>query len=70
MADAVIIVDGAILTAETDSALAGVMVTTVHAGGSIFAWVEFFGTELDLLFTEGSYIVSKVERLSKLPRHS
>ncbi len=54
MADAVVIVDGAVFAAETQGALTGVMISTIDASGAIFARVEFFGTELNLLVTVGS----------------
>ncbi len=49
MANAVVIVDGAILSAEAEGALARVMVAQVDTGGTVLARIEIFGAELNLL---------------------
>ena len=49
MANAVVIVDGAILSAEAEGALARVMVAQVDTGGAVLARIEIFGAELNLL---------------------
>ena len=49
VANAVVIVDGAILSAEAEGALARVMVAQVDTGGAVLARIEIFGAELNLL---------------------
>lgn len=55
MVDAVIVVDGAVLAAETGRAHARVVVAAVHAGGAVAARIELLGAELDLLVTVSSW---------------
>lgn len=50
MVDTVVVIKCTIFTAETKGALASVVITAVQASGTIFARIEFFGAELDLLF--------------------
>lgn len=49
--NAVVVIDGAIFTAETQSALATVVITTVDASRAIFARIKFLRAKLDFLFT-------------------
>lgn len=52
MADAVIIVDCAVLAAEAKCALTPVAVAFVNAGRAVFAWVKLLGAELDLFLAK------------------
>lgn len=54
VADAVVVIDGAVFTAETQGALTAVMIAAVDASSAVFTRVEFFGTELNLLVAIGS----------------
>ena len=63
--DAVIVVDGAVLAAETGRAHARVVVAAVHAGGAVAARIELLGAELDLLVTVSSW--SRREGETQIP---
>lgn len=54
MIDAIVVVDGTILSAETQRALTDVTVAAVGTSGAIFARIEFFGAELNFLFAKVS----------------
>lgn len=57
MVNAIIVVDCAILSAETQCALADVVVTTVCACGAVFTRVKFFGAELNFLLAKVAYFL-------------
>ncbi len=54
MIDAIVVVEGAVLSAETQSALASVVIPAIQAAGSILARIKFFGAELNLLLAKVS----------------
>jgi ribosomal protein L18E len=54
VADAVVVINGTVFSAETKSALAGIVIAAIHTSSSVFARIEIFGTELDLLFAVNS----------------
>jgi ribosomal protein L18E len=57
VADAVVVIDGTVFAAEAKSALASIVIAAIYASSAIFARIELFGTELDLLFTIRSWKV-------------
>lgn len=64
MTEAIVIVNGAVLPAETRRADASVVVTAVDASSSVPARIELFGAELDLLVAERSYKEREREGIS------
>ena len=54
MTEAVVVVDGAVVSAEAGRTDARVAVVAVHAGGAVAARIELFGAELDLLVAQRS----------------
>lgn len=55
MVNAIIVVDCAVFSAETQRALTDVVVTTVCACGAVFTRIKFFGAELNFLLAKVSY---------------
>ena len=54
MTDAIVVVEGAVFSAESDRTHAGVVIIAVDTGGTIFARIKFLGAELNLLIAESA----------------
>ena len=52
--DAIVVINGTVFSTETKGALASIVIAAIHASSAVFARIELFGTELDLLFAVSS----------------